>query len=1332
MPLVLVPPTLDRPGLPAQLAALGRTRRRVAVAAGVYALIAVAGGGVTLACGLDAALHLSPLARAFALVLVLAATGVVWLRGVASAVRLPTRPMALAVELEGRYGRLNDSLASAVAFLADRDRGDDRGVSRRLRAAAVRKAERLVERLDIGQIVPSGRAWKWFWAASAVVLVAAPLAALKADRAATALVRLADPFGQHPWPAKTRLTIQSPEAFPVRLPKGDPFDLRFVVAGELPDRATVAVRVDGGDEWEDGYPLTADPKAGTAAVAARLDPARLTHDFAVRVTANDADSGWLKVAVVPPPRLVPLGGRPSPQVYAVPPAYTGLAPGELPDGAAVVEVPQGTTLSLRAAADVRLVRAELVYQGDRSAIDPLVGLAGLAHPHPFGAVGGRLLAGDILRDTPLTLGPDGKVMTVTVTPSAAGVYALRMTDETGIVGSRLIEFRLIPDPAPAVSLLRPAAGRDPLLVVPTARVPVHVSAEDKVYGVRRTFLEYRVGKDGALKTVPLADLRAAADPLAAVAGGAAAALKPSPVRSEALASFPVAGFLRDDGTPVQDGDMVILRGAADDSDDVSVLKEPGRSPEVELHVASVGAVEAVLQKQSAGLRPELIRAREAQRDAREKAAGVTPRPDGTLSPQDRDALQAAEAAQRQVRGRVADARDGLRAKVDLLRETARANGLPRSPTTDKLEAAAEELGRLADRELAAADPKLGDARQQAAQPAKPGEEGAVQNLLTQAGRHQKAVEEGLTGVLDLFARWGDAAEIRGEARVQRDAALRGAAAADQLRDKVPPGKPAEGLTPEERAEIERAAARADGMADNANKLIERAGRMAAEKEAQAKADRAAAAAKEQQTAAAEAQAAAQPAGSAGRQQADAKAAGLKAEAAEAKAASERAAAEANALREAVAAAGGQALPNDLRQAGDAARANRQADAADRQRSAADRLDKLAAKLAERPDDTVPELAKKKREQEADDADAIVQAQDELRRRTEAANRTPDPAQLAEQLKRLAPEQEKLAERTKDLAQQLTRDRDPAARDARAAQEKMEAARDDLERGADPGRSQEEAADLLDRAREQLDTAPQQSARELTDEKRRKLADAVKALRDRHAALVAEADRLHQKVLTEKAWSRPTLASYGDLEDAERALAVEVRALADQQFAELPVFKRVVTDAAGGMEKAADRAKARARDALDADPDSPFDADLEKANGDKVRRPMDLALRRLDQLLDALKPDPPKKKDDGGQQAGGMPPGGDMPPDGGGDDNADVLPPLAQLKALRALQADLNRQTAEFDTAHPDRAALTDEERDELKELEAAQADITALFEVIAKLFKDKPPADDAPPEEEKP
>ena len=37
----------------------------------------------------------------------------------------------------------------------------------------------------------------------------------------------------------------------------------------------------------------------------------------------------------------------------------------------------------------------------------------------------------------------------------------------------------------------------------------------------------------------------------------------------------------------------------------------------------------------------------------------------------------------------------------------------------------------------------------------------------------------------------------------------------------------------------------------------------------------------------------------------------------------------------------------------------------------------------------------------------------------------------------------------------------------------------------------------------------------------------------------------------------------------------------------------------------------------------------------------------------------------------------------GEGEQDVVPPLAQLKVLRALQAELNQQTAEFAQAHPE-------------------------------------------------
>ena len=292
---------------------------------------------------------------------------------------------------------------------------------------------------------------------------------------------------------------------------------------------------------------------------------------------------------------------------------------------------------------------------------------------------------------------------------------------------------------------------------------------------------------------------------------------------------------------------------------------------------------------------------------------------------------------------------------------------------------------------------------------------------------------------------------------------------------------------------------------------------------------------------------------------------------------------------------------------------------------------------------------------------------------------------------------------------------------------MEASRDDLERGKNPANEQKDATEKLDTARDKLDTAAAKAPQELTDEKRRKLADLVKALFERQKAAVEEASRIQGKVLVDKKWSRPLLQSYKDLEDRERALSVEVRTLAEREFAELLVFERVVKDAADAIEKAAEKAKLRRQDALDSDPDTAFDPDLEKSNAVRVRRPMDLAVRRLGQVLEALKPEnataKKNEKKDGPPPGGG---GGPMPPmPMGGMGNGDVIPPLAQLKALRSLQAELNLQTVEFDKLHSNRDALTDEDREELKELEDSQREIAQLFEEMAKLFQMK----DLPSEE---
>ena len=1332
MPIVLRPPSdTDRAELPERLALLGRSRHRVAVGAGAFALVGVVLADALLACSLDTWLHLAALPRAMMLVLTLAAAGVIARVWVVRPLRLPTDPLAVALELETRFPRLNDSLGSAVSFLEDAEGGDNRGVSRRLRRAAVKRAERMAERHDFRQIVPNRRFWFSFWACAVAAAVAMPVALANTGRAATALVRFGDPFGIHPWPSKTRIDLLKPTIFPARLPKGDPFELKFAVTGVVPDRASVTFRINGGSEFDPtegaGYPLAvgADPEFPKAAVVStRQDAVQWSGTFQVRVTAGDGDTGWQSVTIVPPPRLVPLDGRASPQVHVAPPEYTGLKPTDLPDGATVIEVPTGTAVTFRAATDVRLSAAVLSYQGDRSPVERASPIAPLGLLNPLAAFGSQSLAEDIGADIPLALVGDGRVMLGTFTPSMSGMYLLKMTDETGLPGNRTIEIRLTPDPVPVVTLIRPALSRDPPILVPEAAVTVQLSAEDRIYALRRTFLEYRVGKDGSVRTIPLDDSQAA---WAALPGavGFGVAVRPQPSRFEARFSLPVAAFLRDDGSPVRDGDTVYLRAAADDWDDVTVLKEPGRSIEFEIRIASKEAVEAFLQRELAAIRPDLIRLRDQQRDAAKRTGDAKPKDDGTLTPADREKLLAAEQTQRQIRGKVADPRDGTRARADVLREMVRANGLPKSNTTDRVEAVADELNRLTDRDISAVEPILGEARQQSVQPAKPGQEKAVAGLLARAARHQKAIDDGLSNLIDILSQWGDAGGIRGDARVLRDNVVREAGTADKLPEKVPPGKTPDNLTPGQRGDLDKAGAKVDQLSEQANGLLGRATKLAGEKEKQAADARAAAEAKEKDAAGLKAKAAPLVPGSAERRNLEGKADAANAEAAELKAAADRAAAEAAAIRKALDAAGGQALPDELRRAADALRNNRQGEAAGLERSAAGRLDKIADELTEKPQEQVPELAKAQKNR-ANQLDEIAAAQDDLRKKTDAANRIADPKKREDELKRLSTEQQKLIDQTRDLVQRLTRERaEDAAKDARDALDKMNAARDDLERGMAPTDEQKDAVAKLDDARDKLDNAAAKAPRELADEKRRKLADKAKALHEKQKAAIAEAVRIQEKVLKDKKWDRPLLASYGDLEDRERALAAEARQLADQDFAELPVFARVLKDAADGMEKAGDKAKARRQDALDAD--AAFDADLEKANDRTVRRPMDLAARRLTQLLDALKPDDPKKeakKPDGPKKGSGMPM---MPPGGNPNGNGDAVSPLAQLKTLRALQADLNERTAEFAKLHPDKDKFTDDEKDELKELEDAQREITSLFEEVAKLFQQQqPPTPDKP------
>jgi hypothetical protein len=113
---------------------------------------------------------------------------------------------------------------------------------------------------------------------------------------------------------------------------------------------------------------------------------------------------------------------------------------------------------------------------------------------------------------------------------------------------------------------------------------------------------------------------------------------------------------------------------------------------------------------------------------------------------------------------------------------------------------------------------------------------------------------------------------------------------------------------------------------------------------------------------------------------------------------------------------------------------------------------------------------------------------------------------------------------------------------------------------------------------------------------------------------------------------------------------------------------------------------------------------------ETARLQQLALRRLDQIVAAI-----KEETDAGRaiaQAGGGQGGGEEGGGGGGMDNG--LPPLGQLKLLRAMQAEINERTEAFRRKHPDLAELDERTRAELEAIRRDQREVADLLQELTR------------------
>ena len=1305
MPLTLPPPLPTREeALPRRLDAIAaRLRRVVVLRAGAWLVVI----GLVLLVGigyLDHRFHLPALIRALGLVAFLVGIPLLARRWISRPLAGSNDPVRVALRVERAYPEFNDSLVSAVQFL--RQGPDDRSTSPGLRAAAIRRAARKAERYEFENAVDARWLKRSVLGAVVAGAAAAWLVSSAPEAARTSALRLLVPFGGTSAPTQTKIEITAPQPLPHRMARGEPLDIRLVLRGAIPERVVFATKLEGSTAVEQTYAVLAGEDApNTAELTVRVEPTRIPRDFQFRVRANDADTGWQLVHVLPPPVLVPLDGRPSPQLRIDFPTYTDLPPVDLSDGSSVVECVAGSRVTLRAGTDRPVTRAWIGFRPDQPLVRLLPGLTPLGGGQGISVPGLELLGREVWQDVPLALSRGGTVMEVTFVPRLPGPYALHFEDETGLGTTRMFDVRVQPDPSPVVRLDRPSGGRDSLLVLPDAELTFACGVQDKQFAIRSVWLAYRTNQGGTGQTIPWFDVDRAGRVLPAVAT-LMRGIVPMPLidplrlRPQQLGfeeRLSLTRFRHADGTALTQGDVVTVTIAADDFDDVTGFKAPGRSHEVELVVVSRQDLEGVEQQAQGDLRAELLRLHAQQREARTRVQEAIQqlRNTGKLRPEELDRLAQAEQTQQQIRSRINNPEDGLRAQLDKLKQAAKDNHLPRSSTTARLDDAAAELARLANEEFEPLEADLSAARKAGETkepPAAP---------LARAEKRQKEVEQTFLSLLERLEPWSGTGEIRGETRGVLNDLKRQMESGQKLGQSVPPESSPDKLTPDQKAELDKAAVGNERLAERGRQLIEKLNRLAVEKDAAVRAKFDLAKSKAGEARSKQAAADRSPMGSEERKALTRDAEDLAAEAKNLRAAAEELQRETDALRNAATAGNTEQVKDQLRAATDLTRQNQIGRAASEQKGAAANMEKMLGALEEQQAEDADRMTKKLKDADKQ-LEELVDQQERLQKKAEAAQRLRDQEQRKAELEKLAREQEKLQSEARDLAQRLSRDKgQPAADELRRAAREMAQARDQLDNGDPAADKMDDVLDRLDDAQRELDQTRQKNDEELLREQAAKFADEIKALRDRAQRLLDESARIHAVVKKAGKWERPVRISLNDLKQQQNSLAGEVRTLIEKKFESAAVFGRMLRQSADAMELAAKRMDGR----LDAAETGPFDQELEDIADTGIQGQQKLGVKRLDQLLDALQPEKPGAAP--APTAGaGMPP--DMPPMPQGDQ----LPPLAQLKALRALQADIAERTGAFDKAHPDRAKLNDDEIAELEALEKMQLDVAELIKQL--------------------
>jgi DNA repair exonuclease SbcCD ATPase subunit len=393
--------------------------------------------------------------------------------------------------------------------------------------------------------------------------------------------------------------------------------------------------------------------------------------------------------------------------------------------------------------------------------------------------------------------------------------------------------------------------------------------------------------------------------------------------------------------------------------------------------------------------------------------------------------------------------------------------------------------------------------------------------------------------------------------------------------------------------------------------------------------------------------------------------------------------------------------------------NQLGNAGQQQSELGESLSELQDILSSRKEHELGRRIKQLRES-AEELNAVQKQLKGLKQRTQDAAKIGNEAERKRQLERLSKEQKRLSEEAQRLGRKLERlQSEKAGQQVGQAGGKAGEAGQSSEQGATDKALDDlaQAAKLLEEAQQQLQQDIAQAEQDLFFEQVAKLEQAIQGLVSRQQTVINETERLEGlKTNQQGEWTPSQRTSVRSVTEQERDLVSETTAFA-QKLKEAAAFGLALEGAVREMSRATAR--------LDR-----FLTDTATQDSERI------ALARLQQLLEALKPEPP-----GDDQPMEQPMGND----GGG--NQPQMPPgdavhlLAELKLLKLMQQEINRRTTELEKLRAAAQVLTAEQEEELDDLSVEQgklADLVlALSEKAAKQAAAAANAGTPPPTEDK-